>query len=139
MNPQPITITITAETAQAAQDLQKFVLESNQKIHLMATGNKEVSETFHQVREVVHKGEYVFSAPAVARIGVPALDAMHRDVAGSAAGSPAGGSASMRDSLKQNFIFVSNPGDVQRQIEQSDAHEHYIMNVVGRNIHKIKV
>ena len=26
---------------------------------------------------VVHRGEYVFSAPAVQRIGVPLLDAMH--------------------------------------------------------------
>ena len=47
----PITITVTAQTAEAAADLQRFVLNAGNSLHLLAGHNKEATETFHEVRE----------------------------------------------------------------------------------------
>jgi len=47
----PITITVNAQTAEAAAQLQKFVLENSAGLKTLAAGGHEASEAFHQVRE----------------------------------------------------------------------------------------
>ena len=47
----PITVTVIAKTAEAAADLQKFVLANTAGMKLLEHGSSEANEAFHQVRE----------------------------------------------------------------------------------------
>ena len=84
---------------------------------------------------IVHKGEYVFSQAAVNRIGVPVLDAMHNNAAGASAAGAAGAAVSNKTNLA---IYAQvDPNQIMDHLHKSDAHEAYVLDVMGRNAHKI--
>lgn len=70
-----------------------FFTGSSSPIPRFADGGYTGPGGAHQPAGVVHGGEYVIPKVAVARIGLPTLEAMRRGVAGYAAGGLVGGGA----------------------------------------------
>jgi hypothetical protein len=86
---------------------------------------------------IVHRGEYVFSAAAVDRIGLPALDAMHN---GGGSNSNSSGSGSAGDSKPpsvSNYIFSDKQAMVE-QMMKDDATEKHVVDIMRRNIHRFR-
>lgn len=81
---------------------------------------------------VVHRGEFVMSAPAVQRIGLPALQAMHNGTPPSGAAS---GGAGGEPTNVHNAVYFDKQKMVD-ELARSDAHEKFIVDVMSRNIHK---
>ena len=82
---------------------------------------------------IVHKGEFVIRAPAVARAGIPRLEAINRGYAeGGLAGSGAGGGTAVH-----NHFWLNQEEEMRRFIS-STAGTHAVMNVVGRNAHRFR-
>jgi hypothetical protein len=81
---------------------------------------------------VVHRGEFVISAPAVQRIGLPALQAMHNGTPPSGAAS---GGAGGEPTNVHNAVYFDKQKMVD-ELARSDAHEKFIVDVMSRNIHK---
>jgi len=77
---------------------------------------------------IVHRGEYVFSAPAVNRIGLGNLDAMHSGTASTAGG--------MGGHITQNFAILDN-SDRLPNWTRSTKGEQYVIDVVRRNWHRL--
>jgi len=84
-----------------------------------------------QLAGMVHKGEYVFSAPAVQAIGVANLDAMH----GAAVGRGSNGTSNV--SNKINIGFLNDRSEVPHWA-RSQQGENHIVDVVRRNWHRIQ-
>ena len=76
---------------------------------------------------VVHGGEYVFSAPAVQRIGVGNLDAMHLDARNRNSSLPA-----WEREHKTEVIFVNNRSDLLEHLKSSEA-QRIIVGIVEAN------
>ena len=88
---------------------------------------------------IVHRGEYVFSAPATRRIGVQNLESMHRGYASGGlvgGGMPAGGGGGHTTQIDHAVFMDANK--MVEHLSKSDAHEKYIVDVMGKNIHKFR-
>jgi len=99
------------------------------------TGGYTGAGGVHEPAGIVHKGEYVFSQAAVNRIGVPVLDAMHNNAAGSGAAGAAGAVVSNKTNLA--VYGFTDPNQMMEHFHKSDAHEAYVVDVMARNAHKI--
>lgn len=91
---------------------------------------------------VVHGEEFVFSAPAVDRIGLPTLQAMHTGatVAGSrsTAGSSGGGAAGSRINSPVNLHFYDSRPHPKDFLASSEG-ENMVVNIARKNRLKIGV
>ncbi|MGA3267808.1 MAG: hypothetical protein ABSE16_13405 [Verrucomicrobiota bacterium] len=88
----------------------------------------------YEAAGIVHKGEYVFSAPDVDRIGLPTLEGMHRGYA--EGGYVAGAGVASAGSGTHMGIYM----DKQKMVDdlaKSDAHEKFIVDVMRRNIQRM--
>ncbi|HEY4416852.1 MAG TPA: hypothetical protein VGO57_14265, partial [Verrucomicrobiae bacterium] len=77
-----------------------------------------------EVAGVVHRGEYVFSAPAVQRIGLGNLEAMHNGGNGTTGGGSAGGGRGTK------VVTVFGRDDLKREMAKPDYGEiivHHVM------------
>jgi hypothetical protein len=90
-----------------------------------------------EIAGFVHGEEYVFSAPAVDRIGRENLEAMHRNATGGGSmTTPTDGGRPA-----QNNVSVHTWMDTRQManaLERDDAHEKYVVDVMRRNIHKFR-
>jgi len=77
---------------------------------------------------VVHRGEYVMSAPAVSRIGVGNLEAMHRGYVDGGAVGGAGGSPTA-DGRRMNVVFAWNEQHLKDIIKQPHWGEVFVFHV----------
>jgi len=76
----------------------------------------------NEIAGAVHKNEYVFSAPATARIGVANLEAMHRSAKGFASGGFVGNlPASMNGGGGVVVNIVNNSGASVQKTERKTA------------------
>ena len=84
---------------------------------------------------VVHRGEFVMSAPAVQRIGLSNLEAMHNGAtSGGGLGKSSGG-----PSAAGNTVSIHTHLDhraMMDAIEQDPNHERYIQDVMRRNAYR---
>jgi len=78
---------------------------------------------------IVHRGEYVFSAPAVNRLGLGNLDAMHSGAAGSTGGMGGAGNV-------VNIGVINDRADIPNWA-RSQKGESHIVDIVRRNWHKL--
>jgi hypothetical protein len=100
----------------------------------------------NEVAGVVHGGEYVFSAPAVRRIGLGDLEAIHRGyadggfVGGSGGGesSRVGGTATTGSKTNIGVHVHFDERAMVNHLERSDAAEDWVVDVMSRNIHKFR-
>lgn len=83
-----------------------------------------------QVAGVVHRGEYVFSAPAVQRIGLSNLESMH---AGGGAGSDRDLS---RPSTNVHFAILNDESRVPNWANTREG-EMWVLDVVRRRAHEV--
>jgi hypothetical protein len=84
-----------------------------------------------RIAGVVHGQEFVFDAPAVQRIGVGNLEAMRRGGVPESGGGRRGGGGG-------GIYLVDNRQDaVDRRLSSSEG-EDMVMEIVGRNAHKIR-
>ena len=84
---------------------------------------------------VVHRGEFVMSAPAVQRIGLANLEAMHNGATGGGGGgkagggtSPAGNTVSIHAHLDQQLM--------RNALEQDPNHEQWVLDIMRRNAYR---
>jgi hypothetical protein len=91
------------------------------------TGNGGRSE----VAGLVHKGEYVFSAPAVDRIGVANLEAMHSGRGGTAAAGSSGSGPVV------NVAVFNDENEIPKWTRTADGEKHLI-DIVRRNWHRLQ-
>lgn len=82
---------------------------------------------------IVHRGEYVFSAPAVQRLGLGTLDALHNG-GSPAAAAAAGGAGAGKVSV---YSFLDHQ-QLANHLERNPDHEKWVVDVVRRNSHLIK-
>jgi lambda family phage tail tape measure protein len=100
-------------------------------MHGFAEGGYTGDGGKHETAGVVHRGEFVFSAAAVDRIGVDNLGALHSGAAMAGGGGRSGGTN------VHNAVYFDQSKMVEA-LSRSDAHEKYIVDVMGRNIHKFR-
>ena len=84
---------------------------------------------------VVHRGEFVISAPAVKRLGVSNLEALHNSATAGGGSNPASGSNQGKTTTIHNAIYTDVNKMVQ-ELSQSDAMEKHIIDVMGRNSYR---
>lgn len=119
----PILAPIAAAAAIAA-GVANIAQIANQTYSGYATGGYTGDGGRYEPAGVVHRGEYVFSAPAVDRIGVSALEAMHD-----------GEMPESRGPI--NVGLFDDRQAMSRWLETSEG-EAAVLSVVGRNIHKFR-
>lgn len=87
-------------------------------------------------RGIVHAGEYVFSKPAVDRIGIGALEAMHRGVPGFARGGRVGDARAPKEGVRAVRIEVHNhvPADIDARHEAGPSGEEVLRVELGRQV-----
>jgi lambda family phage tail tape measure protein len=85
------------------------------------------------VAGVVHRGEYVFSAPATARIGPSRLEAMHR---GYASGGYVGGGG--ENTEVRVHVWGDQKGAMIRAIQSDPDVQHWIVDTFGKQAHKFR-
>jgi phage-related minor tail protein len=78
---------------------------------------------------IVHRGEYVFSAPAVNRIGLGNLEAMHSGTGGGGAGGVGGGNVI-------NIGVINDRADIPNWARSQQGESH-ILDIVKRNWHRL--
>jgi hypothetical protein len=81
---------------------------------------------------IVHRGEYVFSAPAVKGIGLGRLDALH---SGYASGGAVGGSGG--GAVIHNHIWGNMTSEMEKFM-QSEKGIHNVVNIAGKNAHRFR-
>jgi hypothetical protein len=90
---------------------------------------------------VVHKNEYVFSAPRVREIGVSNLEALHqgRSLAAAPAGrvSSSGGQSGAKSGTKINFALLNDESQVSKWARSTEGEAH-IIDVVRKNWHRLQ-
>lgn len=79
---------------------------------------------------IVHRGEYVFSAPAVDRLGRGTLEALHSGQGGGAAAVGGAGGTQI------NIGVISDRNEIPNW-SRSQAGEAHIVDIVRRNWHKL--
>ncbi len=84
------------------------------------TGNHGVND----VAGVVHGREFVFSAPAVDRIGLSNLEAMH--------------SGEQPSGMNMKAVFVWSQRELADMVANSPQNEQVIVSTMGRNAHKFR-
>jgi hypothetical protein len=84
-----------------------------------------------QAAGIVHKGEYVFSAPAVDRIGVEKLDAMHQNATAGGTASPGGGN------MSNKFVLVANLKQAALEAMASPQGEKVTVGHIRKNKNKL--
>jgi len=134
----PAVLATIATLGSAAIAAPGFIGAANAMTMLtssFATGGYTGDGGVFEPAGVVHKGEYVFSQAAVNRIGVPVLDAMHNNAAGSGAAGAAGAVVSNKTNLA--VYGFTDPNQMMEHFHKSDAHEAYVVDVMARNAHKI--
>jgi hypothetical protein len=94
------------------------------------TGGYTGDAGVNDIAGVVHGREFVFSAPAVERIGLPALEAMH---SGEDVPAATGGSGGQRITV----LNVFNDNQMRDAILNHPDTEQLIVNHVGKNRHRI--
>lgn len=87
----------------------------------------------NEIAGVVHGGEYVFPAPAVDRIGVPALQSL---ASGGLVGSGAGISPNMTNN---KFIFVQDLHSAALEALASAAGEKVVITHITKNRMKVGI
>jgi hypothetical protein len=87
---------------------------------------------------IVHGGEYVFSAPAVQRIGVSNLEQIHHGYAdgGLVGGGGSGSGAPMQHNT--SIYAFTDPRQMADHLERNPDHEAWVVDVMGKNIHKFR-
>ncbi len=90
------------------------------------------------VAGIVHRGEFVFNADAVQRIGVGNLAAMHAGASYGGAASSAGGGASPVNKNNVSVYSFTDPRQMADHLERNDDHEKWVVDVMGRNIHRFR-
>jgi hypothetical protein len=91
---------------------------------------------------VVHRGEYVFSAPAVQRIGLGRLDELHGGAGGSGGSGGAGGAGgpgaqgSVKAENHLHLAILNDRSDVPNWARSQEGEKH-IVDVVRKNWHKL--
>lgn len=85
---------------------------------------------------IVHRGEYVMPASAVDRIGLGTLAALHHGGSVPAAGS-SGGSGGGAGKGVSVYSFT-DPRQMADHLQKNDDHEKWVVDVMGRNIHKFR-
>lgn len=79
---------------------------------------------------IVHRGEYVFSAPAVDRIGLANLESMH-------SGATRGGtSPSVNVRPQVNVGIINDRSDIPQWTRTQEGESH-ILDIVSRNWHRV--
>lgn len=134
----PATLATISSYGAAALSAPGFIAAANAMTLGMAafeSGGYTGDGSPTDVAGLVHRGEYVFSAPAVDRIGVDTLAALHSGVS-PAAGGFNGGGRSGGTNIHNAVYFDQN--DMVNALQQTDAHEKYIVDVMKRNIHKFR-
>lgn len=86
-----------------------------------------------QAAGVVHGEEFVFSAPAVDRIGRGTLEALHNGAG--VTGAPASGPA---HSQSPSIYAFTDPRQMADHMEKNNGHEKWVVDVMRRNIHKFR-
>lgn len=79
---------------------------------------------------IVHRGEFVFDAASVSRIGVPALEAMRGNSA--AGGTGGAGPAVNVGGAKVNVVMLSNREELKQFLQSADG-QVIIRDSMGRN------
>lgn len=97
----------------------------------------------YEPKGVVHGGEYVFSAEAVKRIGVPQLESLHKNLRGYSSGGFVGGSLQMPTMAPQpaqvapqftlKNVNVLDPALVGDFLATADG-EKLVTNIIRRNL-----
>lgn len=97
----------------------------------------------YEPKGVVHGGEYVFSAEAVKRIGVPQLESLHKNLRGYSSGGFVGGSLKMPTMAPQpaqaapqftlKNVNVLDPALVGDFLATADG-EKLVTNIIRRNL-----
>ncbi|MBN9690724.1 MAG: hypothetical protein J0M24_10840 [Verrucomicrobia bacterium] len=90
-----------------------------------ASGGFTGNQPTNAVAGVVHGGEFVFSAPAVRRVGLDNLEAMHD---GAKSGTGAGGKPI-------GIALFDNRREAERMIQENEG---WVMEVVSRNRHQFR-
>lgn len=83
---------------------------------------------------IVHRGEYVMPASAVDRIGMGTLAALHHGGTASAGAAPGGGGSGKAVSV---YSFT-DPRQMADHLQKNDDHEKWVVDVMGRHIHKFR-
>lgn len=90
---------------------------------------------------IVHRGEFVFNADAVNRIGIGNLEAMHNGGAqhrdASTGGQMIGGSSKKQGALAGVHLHFNEQAMVHH-LERSGNAEDWVVDVMSRNIHKFR-
>jgi hypothetical protein len=82
-----------------------------------------------EIAGVVHRNEFVFSPPAVQRLGVGTLASLHE-------GALNGGGGGGATQNKINLAILNDQSDVPKWARSQDGEAH-IVDVVRRNLHKL--
>lgn len=84
----------------------------------------------YDIAGVVHKGEYVFSAPAVQRIGVPTLEAMHNG----GSGSPSIGAGGPSQPMTHKVVVVMDRQGLLNEYKKQDFAQITVAHVFNNRI-----
>jgi len=85
---------------------------------------------------LVHRGEFVFSAPSVQRLGAGNLDRMHRGYAGGGMVGAASRAAASRTPV--HVHYWDNGEQMRQHIAQNPDVQHEILDLVGRKAHTFR-
>jgi hypothetical protein len=89
----------------------------------------------NQPAGIVHRGEYVFPASAVDRIGLGTLAALHQGGSASAGAALGGGGAAGKGVSVYSF---TDPRQMADHLQKNDDHEKWVVDVMSRHIHKFR-